>query len=286
MSAPAISVRQLHKKYGQNPVLNALDWEVQPGDIVALLGVNGAGKTTLIKSLLGFCGSEGDIKISGLDPRKAGPSLFEKIATVADVAVLPKWAKVGQLIDFCANMHPKFSKEKAEKFLSIGGISHAQQVKSLSKGMMAQLHLSLVMAIDAEILILDEPTLGLDILYRKKFYQQLIEDYYDEQKTIIICTHQIDEIEDLINRISIIHEGKMVINETVDAVEERFISVKPRPEHIDDVRSLNPIATQSIFGQPIFILDGADRNEMKKIGDVTTPSLSDLFVALVGKTYQ
>ncbi len=284
MSA-VIHAKGLSKRYGSTIALDAVDFEIERGRIVGLIGPNGAGKTTALKSILGLCEFEGELSVLGLDPRSQREKLMEQVCFIADVAVLPRWIRVCEAIDFVGGVHSRFSKPKCEAFLARTKINPKMRVREMSKGMIVQLHLALVMAIDAKILVLDEPTLGLDILYRKTFYENLLTDYFDEDKTIIVTTHQVEEVENILTDLIFIRDGKIALNATMDEISERYAEVMVNPDKADAARALNPLNERQIFGKSIFLFDGVDRSRLAELGELHKPSIADLFVATMKGTY-
>jgi ABC-2 type transport system ATP-binding protein len=284
MSA-VITASGLGKRYKTSVALDNVSFQIEPGRIVGLIGPNGAGKTTALKAILGLTDFTGDLNVLGFDPRKQRDKLMGDVCFIADVAVLPRWIKVRQAVDFVANVHPRFDRKKCEAFLARTKLQPDQRVRQMSKGMIVQLHLALVMAIDARLLILDEPTLGLDILYRKQFYQNLLEDYFDENKTIIVTTHQVEEVEHILTDLMFIRDGRIVLDADMDAVGERFIEVMVNADRADAARALNPIDERQVFGKSIFLFDGASRATLEPLGEIRRPSVSDLFVATMKGTY-
>jgi ABC-2 type transport system ATP-binding protein len=280
-----VHARGLSKRYGTTVALDNVNLDIEPGRIVGLVGPNGAGKTTALKAILGLAEFDGELSVLGLDPRAQRTELMEQVCFIADVAVLPRWLRVSEAVDFVGGVHPRFSREKCQAFLARTKIQPTQRVRELSKGMIVQLHLALVMAIDAKLLVLDEPTLGLDILYRKEFYQTLIGDYFDEQKTILVTTHQIEEVENILTDLLFIRDGKIVLNATMDQVGERFAEVMVNPDKADAARSLKPLYERQIFGKSIFLFDGVDRARLAELGELHKPSIADLFVATMKGTY-
>lgn len=274
-----ITARGLVKTYGDVHALDNATFSVERGRIVGLVGPNGAGKTTALRAVLGLTDFDGDLSVLGLDPRSDRPRLMERVCFVADIAVLPRWLRVDQALKFMQNVHPRFDLAKAKEFLSRTDISPKHKVKELSKGMVAQLHLALVMAIDADLLVLDEPTLGLDILYRKKFYESLLSDYFDDTKTIIVTTHQIEEIENILTDVLFIRKGRIVLDNSVDDLAEDFTEVLVKPEHADTVRRMNPIHERGVFGKQLFLFEGVNRADLEPYGEIHTPGISDIFVA-------
>ncbi len=278
MSA-VISARGLTKRYGRTRAVDNIDLDVEAGRIVGLIGPNGAGKTTALKAVLGLTDFEGDLKVLGLDPHRQRSELMNQVCFIADVAVLPRWARVWHLIEYVESVHPRFSREKCMSFLNRTKITQKHRVKELSKGMVVQLHLALIMAIDAKLLVLDEPTLGLDILYRKAFYQDLLNDYFDEGKTIVITTHQVEEIEHILTDLIFIKDGRIALSASMDAVGERFVEVMVKPEHADQARALSPLHERQVFGRHIFLFDAPDHERLAALGELHKPSVADIFVA-------
>jgi ABC-2 type transport system ATP-binding protein len=280
-----IQAKGLRKTYKTTVALDGIDLEVAEGCIVGLIGPNGAGKTTLLNAVLGLAPFEGKLEVLGRDPWVKRDELMRDVCFIADVAVLPRWIKVAQALDYMQGVHPRFDRAKAEAFLDRTTIKRTSRVRELSKGMVAQLHLALVMAIDARLLVLDEPTLGLDILYRKQFYQSLLEDYFDENKTIIVTTHQVEEIEHILTDLMFIRDGKLVLDTDMDAVGERFAEVMVSADKAEAARQLKPLDERQVFGKCIFLFDGADRAVLEGMGEVRRPTVSDLFVATMKGTY-
>ena len=284
MSA-VITASGLSKQYKSTLALDDVGFRIEPGRIVGLIGPNGAGKTTALKAILGLTDFTGELNVLGFDPRKQRDKLMGEVCFIADVAVLPRWIKVRQAVDFVANVHPRFDRAKCEAFLARTKLQPDQRVRQMSKGMIVQLHLALVMAIDAKLLILDEPTLGLDILYRKQFYQHLLEDYFDEGKTIIVTTHQVEEVEHILTDLMFIRDGKIVLDTDMDTVGERFIEVLVGADKAEAARQLKPLDERQVFGKSIFLFDGANRAVLEQMGETRRPSISDLFVATMKGTY-
>jgi ABC-2 type transport system ATP-binding protein len=284
MSA-VVNARGLTKRYGTTAALDDVSFQIESGRIVGLVGPNGAGKTTALKAILGLAEFDGELSVLGLDPRTQRTELMQQVCFIADVAVLPRWLRVGDAVVFVGGVHPRFSREKCEKLLARTKIKPTQRVRELSKGMIVQLHLALVMAIDAKLLVLDEPTLGLDILYRKEFYNTLLSDYFDEQKTILVTTHQIEEIEHILTDLLFIKEGKIVLDATMDDVGERFAEVMVNPDKADAARTLKPLYERQVFGKSIFLYDGVDKTRLAELGELHKPSVADLFVATMKGTY-
>jgi len=275
----------LSKRYKNTAALDNASFRIEAGRIVGLIGPNGAGKTTALKAILGLTDFQGELSVLGLDPRKQRGKLMEQVCFIADVAVLPRWIRVREAVDFVANVHPRFDRKKCEAFLARTKLTPEQRVKQMSKGMIVQLHLALVMAIDARLLVLDEPTLGLDILYRKQFYQNLLEDYFDENKTIIVTTHQVEEVEHILTDLMFIRDGKIVLDADMDAVGERFAEVMVGPDKAAAARALKPLDERQVFGKSIFLFDGVERAQLEALGEIRRPAVSDLFVATMKGTY-
>ena len=281
-----ISARGLRKAYKSTLALDNTSFTIAPGRITGLIGPNGAGKTTLLKALLGLTQVEGELSVLGLDPTVQRNALMNDVCFIADVAVLPRWMKVREAIDFVAGVHPRFDRARCERFLASTKLQPRQRVRELSKGMIVQLHLALVMAIDAKVLVLDEPTLGLDILYRKEFYQRLLEDYFDEQKTIIVTTHQVEEIEHILTDVMFIRDGRIVLTTDMEDVGERYTEVLVSAETLEAARALNPIDERSLpFGKTVLLFDGVPRAQLTPLGEIRSPGLADLFVAIMKGTY-
>jgi ABC-2 type transport system ATP-binding protein len=276
---PIISARNLTKRYGRTLAVDHIDLDIPPGRIVGLIGPNGAGKTSVLKAILGLATYDGELSVLGKDPSRQRSALMEDVCFIADVAVLPRWIRVWQLIDLTERIHPRFSRDKCMEYLALTKVTPEHKVKQLSKGMVAQLHLALVMAIDARLLVLDEPTLGLDILYRKSFYSNLLNDYFDEQRTIIITTHQVEEVEHILSDLIFIDEGRIALEATMEDVEQRFTEVSVRPGQADAVRALGPIHERQAIGRIVFMFEKADRNQLAGMGELSTPSVADIFVA-------
>ncbi|MCG6118024.1 MAG: ABC transporter ATP-binding protein [Aquimonas sp.] len=284
MSA-VISARGLAKNYGRTAALKGLDFDIEAGRIVGLIGPNGAGKTTALKAILGLAPYEGQLTVLGLDPRTQRNELMQDVCFIADVAVLPRWIRVREAIDFVEGVHPRFSRAKCEAFLKATKLTPDMKVKTMSKGMVVQLHLALVMAIDAKLLVLDEPTLGLDILYRKQFYQHLLNDYFDHEKTILVTTHQVEEIEHILTDLIFIREGEVSLQASMDEVAERFTEVMVSSDHAAACRALGPLDERQVFGKSIFLFDGADRTALGRMGELRVPGVADIFVATMKGTY-
>jgi ABC-2 type transport system ATP-binding protein len=282
---PVIRARGLTKRYGSVKALDGIDFEIEPGRIIGLIGPNGAGKTTALKAILGLTDYEGELSVLGFDPRSQRAQLMEQVCFIADVAVLPRWIRVREAIQFVAGVHPRFSREKCEAFLARTKVQPGMRVRELSKGMIVQLHLALVMAIDARLLVLDEPTLGLDILYRKAFYESLLSDYFDEQKTILVTTHQVEEVEHILTDLLFIRDGRIALGATMEDIAQRYAEVMVNPDKADAARALRPISERQVFGKSIFLFDGVDRERLATLGELHKPSIADLFVATMKGTY-
>lgn len=280
-TAPIVSARGLRKRFGKTEILHGLDFDIPPGRIYGLVGHNGAGKTTTLNALLGLTQYEGSITVLGQDPFLHRAQLMRDVSFISDVASLPRFLKVRELFDMLTNIHPNFSAEKAHQFLDNTDIKPDARIKNLSKGMIAQLHLAVVMAIDAKLLVLDEPTLGLDITYRKRFYRRLLEDYMTEERTLLITTHQVDEIEFMLSDIMFIRDGHLIVHMQMETVSAKFSQLLAEGDAVAAAMALNPIYSETRFGQTAMVFDGVDRAQLEPLGKVSTPSLSDLFVALM-----
>ncbi len=273
--------RGLTKNYGATLALNDATFNIGAGRIVGLIGPNGAGKTTALKAILGLARFQGELSVLGLDPYRQRHKLMQDVCFIADVAVLPRWIRVRQLIDLVAATHPKFRRDVCDQFLARSDIKRDSRVRELSKGMVTQLHLALVMAIDAKLLVLDEPTLGLDILMRKQFYETLLNEYFDEQRTILVTTHQVEEIEHILTDLLFIDRGRIVLDAAMDEVQEKYVQVAVRPEQLESARSQKPIAERQGLGRTYMLFRGVDRANLERLGDVGVPSVADLFVAVI-----
>jgi ABC-2 type transport system ATP-binding protein len=280
-SAPIVSARGLRKRFGSREILHGLDFDIPPGRIYGLVGHNGAGKTTTLNAILGLTSYEGTVRVLGEDPYQKRAQLMENVAFISDVASLPRFLRVRELFALLTNIHPNFDQAKARSFLEGTDVRMDARIKNLSKGMIAQLHLAVVMAIDAKLLVLDEPTLGLDITYRKRFYRRLLEDYMTEERTLLITTHQVDEIEFMLSDIMFIRDGELILHMQMETVSGKYAQVLVRPADADAARALKPIYEETRFGQTAMVFDGVDRDRLAAFGDVSTPTLSDLFVALM-----
>ncbi len=277
-----IEARGLRKTFGTTVALDGVDLRVEEGRILGLIGPNGAGKTTALDAILGLTSFEGELTVLGRDPWNAREELMRDVSFIADVAVLPRWIRVTQLLDYVAGVHPRFDRKKADGFLARTTIKRTSRVRELSKGMVAQLHLALVMAIDAKLLVLDEPTLGLDILYRKQFYDSLLNDYFDKTRTIVVTTHQVEEIQDVLTDLMFIDRGRIVLKCSMEEFDARYLEVMVSPEHLATARALKPMHERPVFGRSVLLFDGIDRERLAELGEVRRPSIADLFVATMG----
>jgi ABC-2 type transport system ATP-binding protein len=286
---PVVKASGLTKRYGKSVAVDNISFEIPAGRIIGLIGPNGSGKTTTLKAMLGLVPFEGELRVLGLDPRTQRDQLMENVSFIADVAVLPRWLRVREAVDFVAGVHPKFDRAKAERYLKNTKLTPKMKVKEMSKGMIVQLHLALVMAIDAKLLVLDEPTLGLDILYRKQFYQNLLEDYFDEQKTIIVTTHQVEEIEHILSDLMFIRDGSITLSATMDEIGERFTEVMVPADKVEAGRAMKPIDERQVFGKSVMLFDGSvngvTREKIAALGETRSPGIADLFVATMKGTY-
>jgi ABC-2 type transport system ATP-binding protein len=277
-----IEARGLRKAYRQTVALAGVDLTIEEGRILGLIGPNGAGKSTLLQAILGLTAFDGTLKVLGRDPWSQRDALMADVSFIADVAVLPRWMRVWQALDYVAGVHPRFDRGKAEGFLRRTQIRPTSRVRELSKGMVAQLHLALVMAVDARLLVLDEPTLGLDLLYRKAFYDSLLNDYFDQTRTILVSTHQVDEIEHILTDVVFLDRGRVVLDARLEDFEARYVELVVNPDNAATARTYGPIHERRLFGRSLMIFDGVDRARLAPLGEVRTPGLADLFVAVVG----
>lgn len=276
-----IEARGLRKTFGTTTALDGVDLKVEGGRILGLIGPNGAGKSTLLNAVLGLIPYEGDLKVLGQNPWQSRDHLMRDVCFIADVAVLPRWMRVQQALGYVAGVHPRFDRAKAESFLARTQIKKTSKVRELSKGMVTQLHLALIMAIDAKLLVLDEPTLGLDLLFRKQFYDTLLNDYFDHSRTIIVTTHQVEEIQQILTDMMFINRGRVVLECSMEDFEARYLELTVRPEQLAEARTLGPIDERQVLGRSIMLFDRADRERLAALGDVRTPSIADLFVAVM-----
>jgi ABC-2 type transport system ATP-binding protein len=276
-----IEARGLRKAFGTTVALDGVNLRVEEGRILGLIGPNGAGKTTALNAIVGLTPYEGELRVLGRDPWTERDQLMRDVSFIADVAVLPRWVRVSQALDYVAGVHPRFDRAKAEGFLARTTIRSTSKVRELSKGMVVQLHLALVMAIDAKLLVLDEPTLGLDILYRKQFYDSLLTDYYDRSRTIVVTTHQVEDIQNVLTDVMFIDRGRIVLDCSMEEVEARYHEVNVHPEQIAAARALKPMHERQVFGRRILLFDRVDRQQLAVLGDVRIPSIADVFVAVM-----
>jgi ABC-2 type transport system ATP-binding protein len=279
-----IEARGLCKVFGSTIALDGVDLRVEEGRILGLIGPNGAGKSTALNAILGLTPYQGELRVLGREPWTERDQLVRDVCFIADVAVLPRWLRISQALDYVAGVHPRFRRAKAEGFLAKTAIKRTSKIRELSKGMVAQLHLALVMAIDARLLVLDEPTLGLDILYRKQFYDSLLNDYFDRSRTIVVTTHQVEEIQDVLTDLMFIDRGRIVLDCSMEEFESRYLEVMVLPENAAAARALGPMHERQLIGRSILLFDRADRHQLAALGDVRTPGIADLFVAVMGNT--
>ena len=277
-----IAARSLRKAFGTTVAVDGIDLRVEEGHILGLIGPNGAGKTTMLNAILGLTPYQGELTVLGRDPWNQREQLMREVCFISDVAVLPRWMRVSQALEYMVGVHPRFHRPKAEGFLAKTSIAQNRKVRELSKGMVVQLHLALVMAIDAKLLVLDEPTLGLDILFRKQFYDSLLNDYFDGSRTIIVTTHQVEEVQHVLTDLMFINRGRIVLSCSMQEFESRYAEVMVKPEHLAVARGLKPISERQVFGRSILLFDQVARQELTVLGEVRTPSIADLFVAVVG----
>jgi ABC-2 type transport system ATP-binding protein len=279
MTAAVIEARGLKKTYHATRALEDVSFTVNAGRIVGLIGPNGAGKTTALKAILGLTRFEGELKVLGLDPRSQRNELMRRVSFIADVAVLPRWLRVSQALDLVEGVHTRFNRARAMEFLRRTDIHLKSRVRELSKGMVTQLHLALILAIDARLLVLDEPTLGLDLLYRRQFYDTLLNDYFDKERTIVVTTHQVEEIEHLLSDVIFIKRGHVVLDSSVEALAERYVQLTVNPDNVARARAMKPFYEREVFGRVIMIFDASTTAELAPLGELRTPSIADLFVA-------
>ena len=280
-SEVVINASNIRKLYDGSYALDGIDLEVRQGQITGLIGPNGAGKSTFLQCVLGLIRTEGNLEVLGLDPRKQRHKLLKEVCSITDVAVLPKWMTVNQLLQYMNGVHPGFNLEKCISILSRTNIKQTSKIKVLSRGMVVQLHLSIVMAIDAKILVLDEPTLGLDLVYRKDFYSQLIEDYYEGDKTILISTHQVEEIEGVLSDAVFMNQGRIVMKDSIESINKRFLELRPPQSNLDQARILNPIHERMELGREVMLFEDVDSQKLSELGDVRPPFIADLFMAIM-----
>jgi len=283
-----IEARGLSKAFGTTIALDKIDLNVEEGRILGLIGPNGAGKSTALNAILGLTPYQGELRVLGRNPWSERDQLMRDVSFIADVAVLPRWMRVSQALEYMAGVHPRFDRAKAEGFLAKTDIRPKSKVRELSKGMVTQLHLALVMAIDARLLVLDEPTLGLDILYRKQFYDSLLNDYYDRTRTIVVTTHQVEDVQHVLTDLMFINRGRIVLECSMEEFESRYVEVTVNPDRVAAARALNPIHERQVLGRSILLFDlkvnHTERQQLAAIGEVRTPSIADLFVAVMGNS--
>jgi len=284
MKSQVIKARNIVKNYKSSQALSGLNLDVYSGQIVGLIGPNGAGKSTFLQAVLGLVSTEGALEVLGLSPKVDRHKLLKRVCSITDVAVMPKWMTVQQVLHYVSGVHPKFDVSKARKILTSTDIKSSSKVRALSRGMVVQLHLAIVMAIDAELLVLDEPTLGLDLAYRKEFYSQLIEDYFDGNKTIIISTHQVEEIEGVLSDVVFLNHGRAVLTESVDSLNQKFLELRPHSDHLERAKAMNPIYTKTELGRPVFLYENTEKDKLSAFGEVHPPAIADLFLAIMKKT--
>jgi ABC-2 type transport system ATP-binding protein len=277
-----IEARGLRKAFGTTVALDGVDLRVEEGRILGIIGPNGAGKTTALNAILGLIPYQGELRVLGRDPWKERNRLMRDVCFIADVAVLPRWIQVSQALDFVAGVHPRFDRAKAEGFLAKTNIGPDRKVKHLSKGMVAQLHIALIMAIDAKLLVLDEPTLGLDILFRKQFYDSLLNDYFDRSRTIVVTTHQVEELQHILTDLMFIDRGRIVLSCSMEEFESRYLEVTVNPDQVAAARGLKPIFERQVFGRTILMFDRVEHGRLMQLGEVRTPTIADLFIATLG----
>jgi len=276
-----IEARGLHKAFGRTVALDCVDLRVEEGRILGIIGPNGAGKTTALNAILGLTPYQGQLSVLGRDPWTERDQLMCDVCFISDVAVLPRWMRVSQALDYVGGVHPRFDRARAQGLLAKTNIRHTSKVRELSKGMVTQLHLALIMAIDARLLVLDEPTLGLDILYRKQFYDTLLNDYFDRSRTIVVATHQVEEIQNVLTDVMFIDRGRIVFDRSMEELESRYVELTVNPEQVAAARALGPIYERQVLGRSVLLFDRADRGQLAMLGDERTPSISDLFVAVM-----
>lgn len=278
-----IKARNIHKEYAGRSALVGFNLDVYSGQIMGLIGPNGAGKSTFLQAVLGLVDTTGELEVLGLSPKKDRHELLNRACSITDVAVMPRWMTVEQVLTYVDGVHPRFDLGKANKILSSTNIKKSTRIRALSRGMVVQLHLAIVMAIDAELLVLDEPTLGLDLAYRKQFYSQLIEDYFDGNKTIIISTHQVEEIEGVLSDVVFLDQGKEVMSGSIEDLNQRFLELRPKADNFEKAKALNPLSIRTELGRPVYLYEGADVEKLKDFGEVHPPAIADLFLAVMKK---
>tara|TARA_B100001013_G_scaffold292105_1_gene192106 strand:- start:264 stop:1142 length:879 start_codon:yes stop_codon:yes gene_type:complete len=278
-----IKARNIQKRYTDRSALAGFDLDVYSGQIMGLIGPNGAGKSTFLQAILGLVDTTGELEVLGLSPQKDRHELLNRVCSITDVAVMPRWMTVEQVLKYVEGVHPRFDLIKATKILSRTNIGRSSRIRTLSRGMVVQLHLALIMAIDAELLVLDEPTLGLDLAYRKQFYSQLIEDYFDGNKTIIISTHQVEEIEGVLSDVVFLDQGKEIMSGSIEDLNQRFQELRPKADNLEKAKALNPLSIRTELGRPVYLYEGVEIEKLKDFGDVHPPAIADLFLAVMKK---
>ena len=283
-SSIVIKANNISKQYQDGSALSGFNLEVSSGQIMGLIGPNGAGKSTFLQAILGLVNVSGDLEVLGLSPKTKRHELLQKVCSITDVSVMPRWMTVRQVLNYVEGVHPKFDIAKARKILSSTNITRGSKIRNLSRGMVVQLHLAIVMAIDAELLVLDEPTLGLDLAYRKEFYSQLIEDYFDGNKTIIISTHQVEEIEGVLSDVVFLNKGRAVMNESIESINKRFLELRPHKDYLEKAKALKPLYTRTELSRPVYLYENTEISKLLEFGEVHPPSVADLFLAIMKKT--
>ena len=278
-----IKARNIQKRYTDRSALAGFDLDVYSGQIMGLIGPNGAGKSTFLQAILGLVDTTGELEVLGLSPQKDRHELLNRVCSITDVAVMPRWMTVEQVLKYVEGVHPRFDLIKATKILSRTNIGRSSRIRTLSRGVVVQLHLALIMAIDAELLVLDEPTLGLDLAYRKQFYSQLIEDYFDGNKTIIISTHQVEEIEGVLSDVVFLDQGKEIMSGSIEDLNQRFQELRPKADNLEKAKALNPLSIRTELGRPVYLYEGVEIEKLKDFGDVHPPAIADLFLAVMKK---
>ena len=278
-----IRAKNIRKNYADSASLSNFNLEVYSGQIMGLIGPNGAGKSTFLQAVLGLVDTKGDLEVLGLSPNKDRHELLNKVCSITDVAIMPRWMTVREVLKYVEGVHPRFNLNKARKILSNTNINRSSRIRTLSRGMVVQLHLAIVMAIDAELLVLDEPTLGLDLSYRKEFYSQLIEDYFDGNKTIFISTHQVEEIEGVLSDVVFMDRGKEVMTGSIDELNQKFLELRPKAENIEKAKNLNPLYIRTELGRPVYLYENIDAEKLRDFGEVHPPAIADLFLAVMKK---
>ena len=279
MTEYVVEAKGLGKTFGDFHALKHVDFKMPIGRIIGVIGANGAGKTTLLNAVLGLTTYEGDLKVLGHNPATERDALMKDVCFIADIATLPKWMKVSEVLDFVEEVHPRFDRKKAMTFLDRTNVPQNRKVRALSKGMTVQLHLAVVMSIEAKLLVLDEPTLGLDIIFRKQFYQSLLEEYFDEERTIVITTHQVEEIENILTDVMFIKDGEIVLESDMEELTQQFIEVMVDKGKEDEAMALKPIKNGVSFGKSTCVYKNVDRETLANLGETRRLGLADIFVA-------